>query len=1358
MSAANLGKPSRATVARETAPVADELVVSIEELKAIAPLLSTEEVIVKDIWNKLLAFQDLLIEMFFERLLHEEPELIERFGDAIDLIPSYFAEMFDVSVRALNPRTERCLREAYRGVYPAPIEGYKTPDEYAELLADLGMRPKHWITARRIWAWALPHIPYLEEYDRENLAKGVHSALYRFFSRHILPPALEAIRRYDEALPPEIVGEMRRCGEILVRDASATGMEFYQLLFETHPDVLPYFGRTDVDALAGHLMQSIAFLVHALEAGRDVMRDLRDLSRIHAHVGVPPEAYPKIAGPMMTIMKRHIPNFTPELERGWATLLGRVINVLKQPMVNRNRMLAQAKEFLGVVSGEQGWEPADATRRWAEIEREVHATGTYTHTYEELAYGAQLAWRNSSKCVGRIAWRNMIVRDLRHVTDPDAMFRECVEHLRMGTNGGNMQIVMNVFRPKKPMERWGPRIWNSQYIRFAAYEQEDGAILGDPSNLGLTKALVKQGWTPPQDKTAFDTLPFVIEVQGHAPKMYEFAPEDVLMVDLEHPTIPEFAKLALKWCAIPAISNFRMEIGGIQYGCLPFNGWFMETEIARNLWEDWRYNKAEEIAQAMGLDTSSEQTLWRDRAFLELNTAVLHSFSKSKVTLVDHQTAAKQFLTHDQREKRAGRECPAQWSWVVPAAGGSTTAAWHHEMRDFYLSPQYHYAADKWAVIDAELSIEGEDEAVGDTGTERIVILYGSETGTAEGFARQAARRLSRYRPRVLALDEYDREELRRERLALIVTSTFADGEMPGNAKQFYAWLQDQPGGALDGLNFAVMAIGSTVYPHFCAAGAGLDRELARTGGSRAVALHRGDEIKGQADTFRQWLELVARLLGEDPTSGDASDAADQIALKVSFLAEGQAAEGAAEARKHRLPGASAPVVTNRELLKEVILGSRSTRFLAFDIAAAGLTYETGDHVVIYPQNPSETVERLCRLLSADPKARFTTSLVNRAGSVVEGDTPYPDPVSVRQALTEDFDLSLRDPYGELIAALRRADPDAKDKERLQAWEETLRLGDEDENCRALKRHLGDNFITVPDLLEAFPSARLGLDMLIEILPKQKPRLYSISSCSLVHPQQIHVTVGVVQITTDAGKTRLGLCSNYLAHLNPEQGATARIAVRKSSFRPPQDVKAPLILVGPGTGLSPLIGFLQHREMQLRQLQNTAPQNGAAAGQAQEDSALLIGSTRLYFGCRNLNDYLYQQELEAWRDGGVLTHLEVAFSRLGEQKNYVQHLIGQKGGDVWQALSQPDCHYYVCGDAKMADDVFETLMRIAKTEGGLSHAQAVEFFKQMQAENRYVTDVWGILLNFQKALADVREARYSQGERWLKRVSAVPTS
>jgi sulfite reductase alpha subunit-like flavoprotein len=752
---------------------------------------------------------------------------------------------------------------------------------------------------------------------------------------------------------------------------------------------------------------------------------------------------------------------------------------------------------------------------------------------------------------------------------------------------------------------------------------------------------------------------------------------------------------------------------------------------------------------------------------------VSHSFSKAKVTLVDHQTAARQFLTHDLREKRAGRECPAQWSWVVPSAGGSVTPVWHHEMRDFFLSPSYHYAADRWVVIeDDRMAVDEEKGAdlfrgsrmrlsahrsdrptAPENRPQRVLILYGSETGTAEGYARKTARRLSRYQPRVMALDDYEIDHLDQEDLLLVVTSTFREGNMPSNAQLFHDRIQALPPGALAGLNFSVMALGSTVYNHFCAAGLALDRELARVGGNRVVMMHKGDEIKGQADTFRQWLDLVARLLGEDPTSANLSPSNDPV-LHVSFLSPEQVSATADETRRKSLPGHAVPVVENRELLKEVIRGSRSTRFIALDISGTNETYETGDHMAIYPHNPPELVQRLTDRLGVDPDAWFTTSLVDPTGMPGVEEAAYPNPVRVRTVLTEDVDLALREPIDELLRALLKTAESPIDKYRLEAWLDILQTGKEDDNdFVALKKYMTDTFLTVVDLLDLFSSARLTFTQLIELLPKQKPRLYSVSSCSLAHPTQVHLTVGVVQLTTDAGKELAGLCSNYLAGLKPDQGAMVRMAVRKSGFRPPADPQAPMLMVGAGTGLSPLLGFLQHREIQLRAL-STHGQRVLSDFDAIAPLPVHIGHARLFFGCRNLNDYLYQQELETWHEAGVLTHLDVAFSRLDEEKIYVQDLIGQHSRDLWEVLSQPDCHYYVCGDAKMADEVFDVLMNIAKTAGGLSHAEAVNFFRQMQRENRFVMDVWGVLLNFQKSLSELQESKYNQGERWLERVSA----
>ncbi|MCC3422471.1 MAG: nitric oxide synthase oxygenase [Microcoleus sp. PH2017_01_SCD_O_A] len=1364
------------------------------EMPEAVPLTPQEEVIVKDVWNKLRAWKELQMEKFLKRLLLEAPELEYIFGDALDTVSDYFFELLDCCVHQLQPYTQNVISEPLMGVPAEKGDSFDNVQDYGALFADMGMRPHHWLKARQVWMWMLPSIPYLEEYDRENLAKGTHSAVYRFFNTDVIVPMVEAMRRYEEAMLPDVKQRMADSLTILRQNTQQIGEAFFQTLFEKYPFMLPIFGRTNMDYLSLNLFEVLEFLVNCFHGGSrdELIQDLRvyifneidtdgtgtisieelidysrksglsipisELNDLFARVDVdgsgeidfdefeelivqqlgtqvsiddiPSCAYAGMVQVLVLILEKYVPDFTPELGHAWQTLFDRVINVMKLPKLNEERFLKKAKQYLKQIATEQEWEPEDQARRWVEIQEEVKATGTYTHTYEELAYGAQLSWRNASKCIARIQWNNMVVRDRRYVTNPDEMFRELEEHLRYATNGGNIQITMTVFRPKQPKERWGPRIWNSQLIRYAAYEQPNGSIMGDGANFELTAAILKLGWQPPEPRTPYDILPLVIEVPGMEPKFYEFHQDDVLEVEIEHPTIPEFKSLGFRWYAIPAISNFRMDIGGITYACLPFNGWYMGTEIMRDFLEDWRYDKTEDIAKVLKLDTSSEQTLWRDRVALELNIAILYSFQKAKVSMVDHQTASKQFIAHDLREKKAGRECPADWGWVVPPSGGSTCPVWHHQMRDFYLDPAYHYGADRWTVedgIDLEKFITTTDED--DNKQDRILILYASETGTAEGFARKASRQLQRYKAKVMALDEYNTDTLASEKLLLIVTSTFGNGEIPGNGQKFLQWLKKQPAGSLSGLSYSILGIGSTVYEHFCAAAISVDKTLAKAGANCIVPLHKGDEIKGQADTFKQWLGLISRVLGEDVTSADATTASAPK-LNVTFLNEAEAATVAPLA----VSGDKAievPVVANQELLQEVIPGSRSTRYIMFDISDSNLQYETGDHVAIYPCNPPELVQRLCDRLSVTPNTYFTASYVTPDGTQIEDQPPIAVPTTVGQVFSEELDLALREPFNELLTYLYSVAQNPQEKHRLETWLEILRQVDDNADSVLLKKTIADNFMSVLDLFDEFPSAEITLATLLELLPKQKPRLYSISSSPLLHPQHIQITVGVLQIKTDAGKVRQGLCSNYLAGLEP--GAKVRIGVRTSSFRPPSELDAPMLMVGPGTGVSPLIAFLQYRDALLQQ------------GQP-------LGDATLYFGCRNHSDFLYQEQMQTWQNQGVLSGLEVAFSRLGDQKLYVQNLMQQNSQDVWKLLSHPKCHYYVCGDAKMADDVFEVMLSIAKTEGGLSHIEAAVFFDNMKQEKRFTSDVWGVQLNFKQAIKQVQKDNYSKAEGWLIRV------
>jgi nitric-oxide synthase, bacterial len=308
---------------------------------------------------------------------------------------------------------------------------------------------------------------------------------------------------------------------------------------------------------------------------------------------------------------------------------------------------------------------------------EIDTTGTYWHTAEELAFGARVAWRNNARCIGRLYWRSLQVRDLRMVSDAAGAAEHCVEHLLATDNGGKIRPMISVFAPENPY-RPAPRIWNEQLIRYAGYQQPDGRVLGDPRYLAFTRELIRDGWRPPEPRSAFDVLPLVVETLEEGPRMFRIPDHAVREVPLEHPELPWFADLGMRWHAVPVISNNRLVIGGVSYPAAPFNGWYMGTEIgARNLGDADRYDLVPTVAERMGLDTSDEATLWRDRALVEINRAVLHSYRANGVTITDHHTESRRFLTHVEREEEAGRSCPADWSWIVPPMSGSQTPVFH---------------------------------------------------------------------------------------------------------------------------------------------------------------------------------------------------------------------------------------------------------------------------------------------------------------------------------------------------------------------------------------------------------------------------------------------------------------------------------------------------------------------------------------------------------------------------------------------------------------------------------------------------------------------------------------------------------
>lgn len=383
--------------------------------------------------------------------------------------------------------------------------------------------------------------------------------------------------------------------------------------------------------------------------------------------------------------------------------LGALMNPkpVEQKVRSSSEILEQAQDFINnyYASIKRTDSPAHK-QRLAEIEHQIKTTETYYLKETELIYGAKLAWRNAARCVGRIQWSKLQVFDARFTSTASEMFEALCNHIKYATNKGSLRSAITIMPQRVKLTKNDWRIWNSQLIGYAGYRnKETGEVVGDPANADLTEVCQKLGWQGKGGR--FDVLPLVLQAAGGSPEVFTIPEDIVLRVKIKHPKYKWFEELGLEWYALPAVSNMMLDVGGLQFTAAPFSGWYMVTEIGtRDLGDVNRYNMLEQVAQKMGLNTTSNMSLWKDQAIVELNIAVLDSFQSAGVTMVDHHTACETFMTHLANEQRLRGGCPADWVWLVPPTSGSSTQLFHQELVNYHLLPNYEYLEPVWKSFD----------------------------------------------------------------------------------------------------------------------------------------------------------------------------------------------------------------------------------------------------------------------------------------------------------------------------------------------------------------------------------------------------------------------------------------------------------------------------------------------------------------------------------------------------------------------------------------------------------------------------------------------------------------------------------
>ncbi|MED0931173.1 nitric oxide synthase oxygenase [Bacillus mobilis] len=355
-------------------------------------------------------------------------------------------------------------------------------------------------------------------------------------------------------------------------------------------------------------------------------------------------------------------------------------------MSKTKQLIEEASQFITICYKELNKEQF-IEERVKDIQVEIEKTGTYEHTFEELVHGSRMAWRNSNRCIGRLFWSKMHILDAREVNDEEGVYNALIHHIKYATNDGKVKPTITIFKQYQGEEN-NIRIYNHQLIRYAGYKTEMGMI-GDSHSAAFTDFCQELGWQG--EGANFDVLPLVFSVDGKEPVYKEIPKKEVKEVPIEHPEYP-ISSLEAKWYGVPMISDMRLEIGGISYTAAPFNGWYMGTEIgARNLADHDRYNLLPAVAEMMDLDTSRNSTLWKDKALIELNIAVLHSFKKQGVSIVDHHTAAQQFQQFEKQEASCGRVVTGNWVWLIPPLSPATTHIYHKPYPNEILKPNFFH-------------------------------------------------------------------------------------------------------------------------------------------------------------------------------------------------------------------------------------------------------------------------------------------------------------------------------------------------------------------------------------------------------------------------------------------------------------------------------------------------------------------------------------------------------------------------------------------------------------------------------------------------------------------------------------------
>jgi cytochrome P450/NADPH-cytochrome P450 reductase len=581
---------------------------------------------------------------------------------------------------------------------------------------------------------------------------------------------------------------------------------------------------------------------------------------------------------------------------------------------------------------------------------------------------------------------------------------------------------------------------------------------------------------------------------------------------------------------------------------------------------------------------------------------------------------------------------------------------------------------------------QGKPAAVASHGT-ALLVLYGSNSGASEAFARRIAGdgEARGYAPRVAPLDDYT-GKLPKDAATIIVTASY-NGQPPDNAGRFTAWLSGVPDAGLVGVRYVLFGCGNSDWTTtYQALPKQFERELTRAG---AQALHTRGEADARGDFFGDfetwyvpfWEKLSSQLgvKSADVAAGPLYDVEILPVARTRTIDE------------QKLDFST--VLENRELVDMTSPFGRSKRHIVFELPK-GSSYAAGDYIAILPENHPELVARAAARLKVPLDGGVVLKSTRGAMSA---SLPTDRPLATRNLLGRHVELSAAATKRD-IERLAESNPCPPHKAELAA------LAADPERYR---KEILEKRVSVLDLLEMWPSCEVSLAAFLEMLPAMRVRQYSISSSPRDNPTRCSVTIAVVDAPAWSGRGRFyGTCSSYLARLRVNEQVAVAIRTPNAPFHPPASNATPIVMICAGTGLAPFRGFVQERALR--------HERGEPAGPA-----------LLFYGCDHPDvDFLYRDELTRWERDGVVTLLPAYFRKPEGDITFVQHRVWQERDRI-RELYMKGATFYLCGDGqRMAPAVRKTLEKIYQETVDCSDEDAAKWLLEMEHQGRYVPDVF----------------------------------